>query len=92
VISRRIPFKFFLRQLPNSGSCPKRPAGKLTRKFRAWLPIQGPQNAALLKGKQNKGIWRLKSGDYRIIYQIENDKLIVLIIRIGNRKDIYRAF
>ncbi|HJZ18887.1 MAG TPA: type II toxin-antitoxin system RelE/ParE family toxin [Candidatus Nanoarchaeia archaeon] len=35
------------------------------------------------------GLWSLKIGDYRAIYQIKHDKLIVLIIKIGYRKNVY---
>ncbi len=34
--------------------------------------------------------WRLKVGDYRVIYDIYDKKLIVLIIKVGHRRDIYR--
>lgn len=34
--------------------------------------------------------WRIRYGDFRIIYQINNDVLIVLIVRVGNRKEIYK--
>jgi len=29
-------------------------------------------------------------GDYRIVYHIEDDRLLVLIVRVGNRREIYR--
>ena len=35
-------------------------------------------------------LYRFRSGDYRIVYLIEDDKLIVLVVRIGHRKEIYR--
>lgn len=34
--------------------------------------------------------WRLRVGDYRIIYDISDNKLIVLIIRIRHRRDVYK--
>lgn len=34
--------------------------------------------------------YRVRVGDYRIIYQIEDSKLIILVLRIGHRRDIYR--
>ena len=34
--------------------------------------------------------WRIRIGNYRIIYEILEDKLIILIVHIGHRKDIYR--
>ncbi len=35
------------------------------------------------------GLKRLRVGDYRIIYQIKNEQLIILILDIGHRKNIY---
>ena len=37
-----------------------------------------------------KGFWRYRVGDYRILCRIEDDKLVVLVIEIGHRSDIYR--
>lgn len=34
--------------------------------------------------------WRLRVGDYRVIYDIGDTKLIILVLKIGARKDIYR--
>ena len=38
------------------------------------------------------GDWRLRFrvGDYRVIYKIEEDKLIVLIVKVGHRRNIYK--
>lgn len=35
------------------------------------------------------GLWSLRIGDYRAIYQIKNNELMVVVIRIGHRKDVY---
>ena len=35
------------------------------------------------------GLWKLRIGDYRVIYQIRDSELVVLVIRIGHRKNIY---
>ena len=37
-----------------------------------------------------KGLWRYRVGDYRLICQIKDGELIILVIEIGHRKDIYR--
>jgi mRNA interferase RelE/StbE len=34
--------------------------------------------------------WRYRVGDYRLICSLENDRLVVLVLRIGNRRDVYR--
>lgn len=33
--------------------------------------------------------YRIRVGDYRVIYQIEDQRLLVIILSVGNRKDIY---
>jgi len=35
-------------------------------------------------------IWRVRVGDYRIVYTIKDDILLVLVLRIGHRREIYR--
>jgi mRNA interferase RelE/StbE len=34
--------------------------------------------------------WRIRVGEYRVIYEIHDNQLLVLIIAMGSRKDIYR--
>jgi mRNA interferase RelE/StbE len=34
---------------------------------------------------------RIRVGDYRIVYEIHDDRLLVLVVRIGHRKDVYRG-
>lgn len=35
-------------------------------------------------------VWRIRVGDYRVLYEIHDRRLLVLVVRIGHRKDIYR--
>lgn len=35
-------------------------------------------------------LYRVRAGEYRIVYEIADERLIVLVVRIGHRKDIYR--
>lgn len=41
-----------------------------------------------LAGKLH-GLWRYRVGDYRLICEIQNEKLVVLVIKIGHRRDVY---
>ena len=43
-----------------------------------------------LQGPRFGELWRYRVGDFRIICKIEDEKLVVLVIRIGHRKNIYR--
>jgi mRNA interferase RelE/StbE len=36
------------------------------------------------------GLWRIRIGKYRIIYQVWDKELVVLVVRVGHRSDVYR--
>ncbi len=48
----------------------------------------------LLKIKKLKGadsLYRIRFGDYRLVYEIRQNVLILLVIKIGHRKEVYRS-
>lgn len=47
-----------------------------------------PPGVVKLAGDDN--LWRIRVGDYRVVYEIHQRRLTVLIVRLGHRKDIYR--
>jgi len=44
-----------------------------------------------LQGSKQGNLWRYRVGDYRIIANIEDECLQVLVVRLGHRRDIYRT-
>jgi mRNA interferase RelE/StbE len=56
-----------------------------------YLPnLENPRSIGEpLKGNFTE-FWRYRRGDFRIICKIEGEHLLILVIRIGNRKDVYR--
>jgi mRNA interferase RelE/StbE len=46
-----------------------------------------PCGSKKLKGAED--LWRIRVGDYRVIYTIRDDELIVLVVRVAHRKDVY---
>ena len=36
------------------------------------------------------GEWRVRTGDYRIVYEIEEERLLVLVLSAGHRREIYQ--
>ena len=48
-----------------------------------------PHGVKKLEGADN--LWRIRVGDYRLVYTIEDDRLIVLVVKIGHRREIYRG-
>ncbi len=47
-----------------------------------------PHGVERLSGEQS--LYRIRVGDYRIIYTLEDDELIVLVVKVGHRRDVYR--
>ena len=43
-----------------------------------------------LQGSRLGEFWKYRVGDYRLICKIEDDRLIVLVLRVGHRKEVYR--
>ncbi len=37
------------------------------------------------------GEWRVRTGDYRIVYEIHDDALLVLVMALGHRREVYRG-
>jgi len=44
-----------------------------------------------LKGSRLGDFWKYRVGDYRIISGIEDDALRILVVKIGNRREVYRS-
>ncbi|MBF0098725.1 MAG: type II toxin-antitoxin system RelE/ParE family toxin [Magnetococcales bacterium] len=63
-----------------------------------WQRVRGaidhlsvdPRPHAAIKMKGSSESWRIRIGDHRIVYTIEDDQLIVLVIKIGHRREVYR--
>ena len=54
------------------------------------LPEQG--DIKQLKGQKSRGMFRLRVGDYRIIYTVDDGQLVVCIVDAGNRGQIYNRY
>lgn len=52
--------------------------------------LQNPRLGKPLKGPY-KGLWKFRMEDYRIIYSIEENRLVVFVLRIRHRKDVYHG-
>ena len=68
----------------------KKAAGQIKSYMERIAALEDPRD----KGKALKGnlgeYWRYRTGDYRIICKIQDFKLLVTVLRIGNRKEVYR--
>jgi mRNA interferase RelE/StbE len=61
---------------------------RLIRRLKTLSENPRPQGAMKLSGGDD--IYRIRERHYRIIYTIQDKELIVLLVKIGDRKDVYR--
>ena len=66
---------------------PKKELQKILKKIQALSSEPRPQGSQKLSHKEQ---YRIRQGDYRVIYSIDDDNLAVNIIKIGHRREIYR--
>ena len=70
----------------------KLPHGALARLAAALASLASeprPPGVKKLSGKES--LFRVRVGDYRIIYQVRDRELVVLVLKIGHRREIYRS-
>lgn len=61
---------------------------KLSKRIEKLASNPFPQGYEKLKGFDE--IYRVRQGDYRILYSVFEERLIILILKIGHRKEVYR--
>src|SRR5947199_8516090 len=63
------------------------------RRIQATLDLlaEEPRPPAATRLVGGAGEWRVRTGDYRIVYEIHNDELLVLVLRLGHRRHVYKA-
>ena len=61
---------------------------RLVRRLKTLRENPRPQGVKKLAGEEN--LYRIREGDYRLIYTIGDKELIVLVVKMGDRKEIYR--
>ncbi len=61
---------------------------------RIWRAIEGletnPRPSGVTKLSGGGDLYRVRVGDYRVIYEIQDAMLVVVVVKVGNRRDVYR--
>jgi len=63
---------------------------KLIQFIEQLRKIDNPRSQGKALNGNLKGLWRYRQGNYRIICDIKDDKLVILLLEIGHRKEIYK--
>jgi mRNA interferase RelE/StbE len=66
---------------------PKKDLEKILRRIEMLIENPRPANCEKLTGQER---YRVRQGQYRIVYSIQDKELTVWIVKIGHRKDIYK--
>jgi mRNA interferase RelE/StbE len=61
---------------------------RIVKRLKSLRENPRPQGAKKLAGEDD--LYRVREGDYRIIYTIQDKELILLVVKIGDRKEVYR--
>lgn len=66
---------------------PKKDVAKILKRIEALKAEPRPSGVEKLSGQEK---YRIRQGVYRILYEIRNTQLIVVVVKIGHRRDMYR--
>ena len=68
---------------------PKRDLVRIKKKIEELGQNLPEPNTTKMKG--NNSLHKIRTGDYRIIYEIHDDRVVILIVKVGHRKDVYKC-
>lgn len=66
---------------------PKKDVRRILAAIEALAAEPRPPGIKKLSGQER---YRLRSGNYRVLYEIEDDRLIVCVVKVRHRRDVYR--
>ena len=72
-----------LRQIPNKD------VARILKRIEALSVEPRPPGVEKLSGQEK---YRIRQGVYRILYEIRDNELIVMVIKVGHRRDVYKSF
>jgi mRNA interferase RelE/StbE len=67
---------------------PKQDVKRIMQRIRSLADDPRPAGCEKLSGQER---YRVRQGAYRIIYEIENARLTVLVVKVGHRREVYRS-
>ena len=86
---RRYRVEFLPRAERELAALPLDAQRRIDTRIQSLADSPRPQGVEKLAG--DEGLYRVRAGDYRVIYTIQDVVLLVLVVRIGHRGEVYRA-
>ncbi len=66
---------------------PKKDVSKILKVIRSLADDPRPPQVKKLSGQDR---YRMRQGNYRILYSIEDAQLVITVVKVGDRRDVYR--
>lgn len=66
------------------------PADLQTRIVKALRKLEANPRPSGIKKLKGEDAYRLRVGDYRVLYEVHDKRLLVLVVKIGHRREVYR--
>ena len=66
---------------------PKDDLGRILKRIEALAHDPRPMGSEKLSGKER---FRLRQGVYRIVYEIQDEELVIVVAKVGHRREVYR--
>jgi mRNA interferase RelE/StbE len=61
---------------------------RIVRRIDVLADDPRPSGARKLRGSDD--VWRICVGEYRVLYRIEDERLVILVVKVGHRREVYR--
>lgn len=81
--------KFEKKYLKDLKKIPKKERDRIAKNVQALTEDPRPTGCKKLKTSPKEPLFRIRCGDYRVIYSVKNDVLLILVIEVGHRSNIY---
>lgn len=67
---------------------PKRDVQNILKRIEGLADDPRPSGSEKLSGQER---FRVRQGTYRIIYEIKDQELVIMVVKVGHRRDVYRS-
>ena len=88
-MARRYSIRFVESAARSLKKLPVGPRVRIAARIEALADNPSPPGTRKMAGEEHA--YRIRIGDYRVVYDVLDDAIIVLVLRIGHRKDVYRS-
>jgi mRNA interferase RelE/StbE len=73
------------------GKLDKQQAKRIVTTMRAVAALDNPRDRGIAMAGDWAGYWRYRIGDYRVIARIEDRRMVIVVVALGHRREIYRS-